>query len=122
MAKSKKPDNRTLYEKQHPRWDESRYDYIDIVVSSGEIRKLFFQRCKDLKLDPYRVGMAAGIAPRRLKQDYVNTQNPRCSKYFEQDKFLKMIELVGIDIKVLVKVKPFAETYVRLREKGIIKE
>ena len=76
-----KKDKRTQFEKNRPQWDESRYDYIDVVVSSGKIRQMFFQRCKDLKLDPYTVAMKVGITFNSFKKNYVKTSKPRCTKY-----------------------------------------
>jgi len=104
------------------KWQDSHYKHIDVIVSSGEIRKLFFQRCKDMNVDPYRVAMAAGIKPSVFKQYYVDNPEPICAKPFNQSSFIKTLEIVGIDIKVLVKTKPFNETYVTLRNKGILKD
>lgn len=104
------------------KWNEKQFNYIDVIVSSGKIRRLFFTRCKELKVDPYRIAIQAGFSINVFKKYYVNTAEPVCTRSFNQEKFLKMIELVGIDIKVLIKMKPFEETYVELKEKGIIKE
>ena len=102
--------------------EESQFKHLDLIVSSGEIRQRFFQRCKDMKVDPYHVAMAAGISINSFKVNYVKQANPICTKSFDQEKFIKMIGFVGIDIRILVNPKPFNETYVRLKEKGIIKE
>lgn len=120
MAKKRTASElRTL---QLKKWDETNFKYLDVIVSSGEIRRLFFQRCKYLKLDPYRVAMEAGIAMATFQNFYVLTPTPNCTKGFSQEKFLVLLELVGIDIKVLVKPKPFSEVYVELVKRGLIKE
>lgn len=75
-----------------------------------------------MNIDPYRIAMSAGITINSFKKNYVNNPNPICTKSFDQEKFIKMIELVGIDIRILINPKPFHETYVRLIKKGIIKE
>lgn len=101
---------------------ETQFKHLDLIVSSGEIRQRFFQRCKDLNIDPYRVAIKAGITITSFKKNYVDNAEPICTKSFDQEKFIKMIKLVGIDIRVFVNVKPFHETYVRLVKEGIIKE
>jgi len=66
--------------------------------------------------------MKAGIKPKLFKDNYVNNHEPVCTKSFDQMMFIKMIKIVGIDVRVLVKMKPFAETYVSLVEQGLINE
>lgn len=104
----------------YKKFNEAKFKYLDVIVSSGIIRKQFFTRCKDLNIDPYRVAMAAGIKVSTFKRCYVDVAEPQPTRSFDQEKFLKMIELVGIDVKVLIKVKPYSETYVKLKEKGIL--
>ena len=118
----KKPKQATGIEKARLIKEESQFKHLDLIVSSGEIRQRFFQRCKDMNIDPYRVAMAAGITINSFKINYVNNPNPICTKSFDQEKFIKMIGLVGIDVRILINMKPFGETYVRLTNKGIIKE
>jgi hypothetical protein len=121
MSKKFKPSLTNL-EKAQAASKESQFKHLDLIVSSGEIRQRFFQRCKDMNLDPYHVAIKAGITINSFKVNYVHNANPICTKSFDQEKFLKMISLVGIDIRILVNVKPFNETYVRLIKEGIIKE
>ncbi len=118
----KKQKNTDHYKKMAAASAERHFKYIDIIVSSGEIRRRFFQRCRDLNIDPYRVAMAAGFQPSIFKKFYVNAPEPVCTRSFDQEKFIKMLEFVGIDIKVSIIVKPFSETFVRLRNKGILKD
>lgn len=117
MAKT----NRTNLENAHF-WNETTYKHIDVIVSSGNVRKLFFERCKELKLDPIKVAQKAGIAPSTFNSHYIQKAEPVCTKGLPQDKFIKMLEIVGFDIKVLIKMKPYSEVYVRLVEEGLIKE
>lgn len=102
-------------------WNEHSYKHIDVIVSSGNIRKMFFQRCKDLKLDPIKVAMKVGIKPTTFNSHYIMKAEPVCTKGLPQDKFIKMLEIVGIDIKVVIKMKPFEEVYVNLIQEGLIK-
>ena len=111
-----------LFRDKVKRWNEGRFKYIDVIVSSGEIRKLFFSRCKELNVDPYRVAMKAGIPITTFKDKYVKEPEPSCTNELSQQKFIRALELVGIDIKISVIPKPFSETYVKLIENGIIKK
>jgi hypothetical protein len=115
-------NNKNRFRDQVDKWNERHFKYLDIIVSSGEIRKRFFSRCKELQIDPIRVALEVGLSASSFKKNYINSHEPVCTRGFDQEKFLKMVELVGIDIKVLVVPKPFAETYVRLKEKGLIKD
>ncbi|MHA1166318.1 MAG: hypothetical protein ACTSRU_00740 [Candidatus Hodarchaeales archaeon] len=101
-------------------WNEHTYKHIDVIVSSGNIRKMFFERCKELKLDPIKVAMKAGIKPTTFNSHYIMKAEPVCTKGLPQDKFIKMLEMVGFEIKVLIKMKPFNEVYVELKENGLI--
>jgi len=112
MAK-KKIDN-------YAKWNESNFKHIDVIVSSGVIRKEFFTRCKVLKLDHIKVAMKAGISPASFKTNYINEPEPVCTKSFNQMNFIKMIGIVGIEIKVLTILKPFNEVYVNLDQKGLL--
>lgn len=85
-------------------WDESNYKYIDVIISSGEIKKLFFRRCQELKLQPKAVAMEAGIRPGTFDSAYLKEVLPVATKRFNQQSFIKMLELVGINIKVIVSV------------------
>ena len=83
-------------------WDEANFNYIDVIISSGEIRKLFFQRCKEIQVDPYRMAMQVGIKSSTFKRAYVDTPTPTATKSFPQKKFIDLLELVGINIRVTV--------------------
>lgn len=103
-------------------WDESKYDYIDVIVSSGRIRRAFFQRCKDLSIDPMRIALRAGFSASAFKRHYLNCPKPTAKNGFPQEQFIEMLKIVGIEIKVLVKTKPFSETYVELEKHNLIDE
>jgi hypothetical protein len=92
------------FEKIRRGWDESNYKYIDVIISSGEIKKLFFRRCQELKLQPKSVAMEAGIRPGTFDSAYLKEVLPVATKRFNQQSFIKMLELVGINIKVIVSV------------------
>ena len=88
------------------KWGETKYKYIDVIVSSGLIKQEFLKRCNELSIDPYAVGLKASISTNILRDHYINDAFPKCSSSFPQKKFLKMIELVGIDVRVTVILKP----------------
>ena len=102
------------------KWNESKFKHIDIIVSSGVIKKEFFARCKVLNLDPMKVAMKAGIKPSTFKTQYINEPEPVCTQSFDQMKFIKMIAIVGVEIKVLTILQPFNEVYVNLEQHGLL--
>ena len=110
------------WEEQLKKWGESRFRYLDVIVSSGKIRRLFFSRCKELEIDPYELSIRAGITNGSFKTNYIDNPMPECTKSFDQEKVLKMLELAGIKIKVSVILKPLEEVAVELKKKGVIKD
>jgi aminopeptidase C len=103
------------------KWDEANFNYIDVIISSGEIRRLFFQRCKELQVDVYRMAMQVGINPTTFKRAYVDVPNPTATKRFPQKKFLDLLEIVGINIRVTVIVDPVELIHKKLVDKKIYK-
>ncbi len=112
---------KNIPKKSQQQYDERSFSYADVIVSSGEIRRLFFQRCRDLKIDPNTLALKHGISVNAFSVNYVKTEFPQCTRTFDQEKFLKMIESIGINVRVLVAVKPLGEISVQLKEKGIVK-
>lgn len=102
-------------------WNQNRFKYIDIILSSGEIKKIFFKRCLQLGMDPMILCNRVGIPYTTFKHRYIFSDDPMCSADFDQERFIKMLEFVGIDIKILAKVKPLEETYVKLKELGLLR-
>jgi hypothetical protein len=100
MVKKKKSNSISSFE------ERTRFQYIDIIISSGKIKKLFFERCLELELNPYSVAMTAKISMNAFKKHYVNNPCPSATHTMPQEKFLNMLEMVGIDIRVLIKVQP----------------
>jgi aminopeptidase C len=100
-------------------WDEANFNYVDVIISSGEIRRLFFQRCKELQVDVYRMAMQVGIQPTTFKRAYVDEPNPTATKRFPQKKFLDLLELVGINIRVTVILDPTEQSREQLVKKGL---
>ena len=101
-------------------YDEYKFSYADVIVSSGEIKRLFFQRCKDLKIDPNTLAIKHGISVHSFSVNYVKTQYPQCTRTFDQEKFLKMIESIGINVRVVVALKPLEEISVQLKKEGFL--
>ena len=104
------------------KWDESRFKYADVIISSGIIRREFFSRCKDLKIDPMKLAVKHGISINAFNVNYIKTEFPQCTKSFDQEKFLKMIESIGINIRVFIELKPLDKVSVELKKKGILKD
>lgn len=86
--------------------ERTRFQYIDIIISSGKIKKLFFERCLELELNPYSVAMTAKISMSAFKTHYVNNPCPSATQTLPQEKVINMLEMVGIDVRVLIKVHP----------------
>lgn len=117
MALSKR-----LQEKAKKWEEESRFFYLDVIISSGEIRKLFFQRCKELDINPYSLAMSAGLSVKSFRDNYVMTEIPHCSKTFPQEKFIKMLEMIGINVKVTISVLPAEKAKENIKDHKIYKK
>ena len=98
--------------KTTPKFGQDRYKHIDIIVSSGRIRREFFSRCKLMELNSVTVAMKAGLSIRAFNEEYLNNTEPVACSKLPQDKFIKMLELVGIEIKVQVILKPLDKNIV----------
>lgn len=110
------------FKQRAAKWNETHFNYLDVIVSSGKIKREFFSRCKELNIDPLKLALKVGISKKAFIEQYQRTEEPHCTKSFSQDKFIEMIELVGIDIKILVKLKPLEDCVVELKKQKIIKE
>lgn len=108
---------RKRFEKLRQGWDEANYSYIDVIISSGEIRKLFYDRCRQLEVKPLNVAMEAGIRPGTFKTQYIEKILPVATKRLNQQAFLKALEMVGIHIKVIVSTEDIELTEVKRKHR-----
>lgn len=118
MAGHRSPEE--IIRERYAKWNDLKFRYFDIIVSSGVIRREFFRRCKDLNLDPIRLAEKHGIVGSTFEKNYIKNDVPECTRSFSQEHFLKMLESIGIDIKVIVSLKPLEDTYRKLKEDKII--
>lgn len=98
--------------------ERTRFQYLDIIISSGIIKRTFFERCQELNLDPYSVAISAGISLNAFKEHYVKNPIPSATHTLPQEKFIKMLEIVGIDIKVSVIKHSVEDTIKRQKERN----
>lgn len=108
MADKKKYSTSQIY------GERTRFQYLDIIISSGAIKKQFIERCQELKVSPYTVALATGVSYHAMKHHYINNPCPSASHNLSQEKFLNMLEAVGIDIRVIVKVSSVDEAKERM--------
>ena len=92
---------------------------VDIIVSSGIIRNLFLERCQELKVSPYTIGKLVGISPEYLKREYIKNTKPKATYKISQGRLLKMLKIVGVDVRVLLSVVPIDKHKEWLKLKGI---
>lgn len=103
--------------------------YIDILISSGNLKDEFLKRCSDLDVEPERVAIEAGITAHAFNKEWLKSTAPKCSQVFDQERFIKMFQLVGINLRVTmyktevreedlewIKYKPKDEQKIRIRQ------
>jgi hypothetical protein len=98
--------------------ERTKYQYLDIIISSGIIKREFFERCLDMQVDPVSVAMSVGIAQSSFYEHYVKNPCPSASQTLPQEKFINMLELVGIDVKVVISKLSVEDTIKRNQKLG----
>jgi hypothetical protein len=101
--------------------ERTRFQYLDIIISSGIIKRMFFERCQELEINPNSVAFSVGVSIHAFRTHYVNNPCPSATNTFPQEKFIKMLERVGIDIKVVVSQLSIEETLERQKTLKIYK-
>jgi len=98
------------------------YRYVDVIISSGQIKKLLFERCKQLQINIYSLCFKVGINPTAFRENYVKNQYPSALSSIPQDKFLNMLEIVGINVRVLVSIEDFEQVHKRISKDNSIQK
>jgi len=80
--------------------------YLDIIVSSGEIKKLILDRAEILGLSIYQVCEEAGMNYDYFKKFYLQKQEPQCSFKLRQLDIIRMAKVVGVEIRLTVLTTP----------------
>jgi hypothetical protein len=93
---------------------------VDIIVSSGRIRNLFLERCDELKTSPYTIAKMAGVNELHFSEYYINKENPKETMMLTQNRLIKMLKIVGIDVRVVLAVSPIEKHREWLKLKGIV--
>jgi hypothetical protein len=96
------------------------YKSIDVVVSSGVLRKKFIERCRELDIKPTTVGELAGIPANILKTFYLEHKFPRTTKFVTQRKVMRMFELVGMKIRVLCSIQDIDEVREEMTKRKLV--
>ncbi len=99
-------------------------DYLDIIVSSSEIKKLIKARAEALGLDLFKVAKEAGVSYRAFKKQYLQQDQPMSSPQLRQEHIIKILQVLGVLVKITVVETPLdkmSETYISsIRDKYYI--
>ena len=99
-------------------------NYLDIVVSSSEIKKLIKSRAEALELDLFKVPKEAGVSYRAFKTQYLQQDEPMSSPQLRQEHIVNILQVLGVKLKITVIAAPLdkmSETYVSsIRDKYYI--
>lgn len=78
----------------------------DKLFASKELKKLIVQRLQENNISPYLLSQEAEINWKEFKSYYLNVTDPRdAHRKFNQEKLLKVCELLGIKVKLLLVVQ-----------------
>ena len=103
---AKKPTSKfksTKSPKEIERISESYY--YDLIVSSGEIKKLILKRIEDLEVDLDLVLKDAGISPYTFKTNYLRSTEPVSMPSLRQSHMIALLESLGIKVKITCVVR-----------------
>jgi len=74
--------------------------YYDVIVSSGEIKKLILHRIQELDVDLKLVLKEAGITEHAFKKTYLRSPDPVSTPALRQSHLISLLEVLGIDLKI----------------------
>ena len=80
--------------------------YLDIIVSSGELKKVIKQRAEELDINFWRICKELGISYTTFKNKYLQSNESFCSPALRQEHILAICKLLSIDVKVMIVTKP----------------
>lgn len=93
-------------------------NYLDLIVSSGEIKKLIKRRAEELNVSLYNVAQEADISWDTFKKNYLQADEPYCSPSLRQEHIIKVLEILGVQIRVQLIEEPLENVDVKyLQEK-----
>jgi len=79
--------------------------YYDLIVSSGEIKKVILARIEELDVDLNLVLKEAGITAHAFKKAYLRHPDPVSTPALRQSQLIKLLETLGVKVKVRLEVQ-----------------
>jgi len=79
--------------------------YYDMIVSSGEIKKVILARLDELEVDLNLVLKEAGITPHAFKKAYLRHPDPVSTPALRQSQLIKLLETLGVKLKIRLEVE-----------------
>ena len=79
--------------------------YYDILISSGELRKLILRRIDELEVDLELVLKEAGITSHAFKTKYLRDSDPVSTPKLRQSHMISLLEVLGIKCRLQFIVK-----------------
>lgn len=111
-------------EKNRDKFGDTRFTrYLDIIVSSSELKKLIKFRAEALNVSLYHVANAAGIRYATFKAYYLQEDDPKCSPALRQEHLIKVAEQLGIKIRVTLVLEDLEKVDItKLKGKPFVNE
>ncbi len=90
----------------------------DIIVSSGELKKLIVNRCEELDIRLMHVVEEVGMNWATFRNNYLNNPNALSTPAVRAENIMDICELLGLKVKISVKIgEPDKETIFKLKNK-----
>ena len=87
--------------------------YLDIIVSSGELKKLILDRTEELGLSHWQVCQAAGLSYKYYKEFYLEQAEPLCSNKLRQMDMIRIANILGLEFKFIIVKTPIEKVDVQ---------
>lgn len=76
--------------------------YRSLLVSSGEAKRLFINKCKKLGITPYEVVKHFGKNTHSFRVRYEESKDPALSDEINDGILMKYLKFVGIKVNILI--------------------
>lgn len=86
---------------------------IDILLNNLEIKKLIIERSIKYSIPLKYLCAEAGLDYNKFMHSYINAKNP---SGVEEEQFLKMLELLGIDLKLSLIINSSVDMNLKSRQ------
>ena len=74
--------------------------YYDLIISSGELKKLILARVDELGVNLSLALKEAGITDSSFRAKYLRTDNPVSTPALRQSHMIRLLEVLGIQTRV----------------------